>query len=390
MGTPGGTGDTGDTGPMGHSALVAQDATEVAVYSVNDGPDDNNGMATIGDAPASVAAEMYFSGGVPPIEYSVTRDMDTSEDPATLPDGASDSFTLVEMDGMLVFGIKKDLMAPVEGTNAEDPNDYTKGSQFTLMATDSTGAIATKMVHIVANRAPTRPDTVPAFPLTVGTQGAADDTRKGGDGTEETPKCAVFNVCVIIPAVADASTDDNVQFRDENSGMLTFSVVAVSNSKASAMAIDGDDDDDEVGDAIQVMGMEAGAVSVTVRATDDGGLWVDTELTVTVDGAPEVETALPSSFEIEQSTTAETIVNDLDNFFKDAEADADDNDQNNISYEAESDTPAFVTVSEVGNDNNLQVTGVNHGGSATITVTATDSLGQTVTQTTKVTVVPME
>ena len=90
------------------------------------------------------------------------------------------------------------------------------------------------------------------------------------------------------------------------------------------MAIDGDDDDDEVGDAIQVMGMEAGAVSVTVRATDNGGLYVDTELTVTVDGAPEVETALPSSYEIEQNTTPETIVDDLNRFFKDAEADAED------------------------------------------------------------------
>jgi hypothetical protein len=386
MGTPGGTGDTGDTGPMGHSALVAQDATEVAVYSVNDGPDDNAGNGTIGDAPPDADPSMYFSGGVPPIEYSVTRDMDTSEDPATLPDGASDSFTLVEMDGMLVFGIKKDLMAPVEGTNAEDPNDYTKGSQFTLMATDSTGAIATKMVHIVANRAPTRPDTVPAFELTVGTQGAADDDRKGGDGTGATPKCAVFNVCVIIPAVADASTDDNVQFRDENSGMLTFSVVAVSNSKASAMAIDGDDDDDEVGDAIQVMGMEAGAVSVTVRATDDGGLWVDTELTVTVDGAPEVETPIASSYEIAKGASA-TIVTGLDSFFKDAEADdADAQADDEMTFTSKSDTEAYVMIE--ASDNDLRVTGVNHGGTATITVTATDSLGQTVTQTTKVKVVP--
>ena len=240
------------------------------------------------------------------------------------------------------------------------------------------------MVHIMANKAPTRPDTVPAFALTVGTQGAADDARKEGDGTQGTPKCAVFNVCVIIPAVADASTETNVQFRDENSGMLTFSVVAVSNSKATAMAIDGDDDDDEVGDAIQVTGMEAGTVSVTVRATDDGGLYVDTELALTVDGAPEVETPIASSYEIEKGQ-AVTIVTNLNAFFKDAEADADNGDT--MTFTSESDTEGYVTTTAVAD---LMVTGVNHGGSATITVTATDSLNQTVTQTTKVTVIPME
>ena len=196
----------------------------------------------------------------------------------------------------------------------------------------------------------------------------------------------MFNVCVIIPAVADASTENDVQFRDENSGMLTFSVVAVSNSKASAMAIDGDDDDDEVGDAIQVMGMEAGAVSVTVRATDNGGLYVDTELTVTVDGAPEVETPIASSYEIEKGTQPETIVTDLDKFFKDAEADAEDNGDDEMTFTSESDTEGYVTTTA---DAHLMVVGVNYGGTATITVTATDSLGQTVTQTTKVTVVPM-
>ena len=181
MGTPGGTGGTGDRGPMGHSALVAEEATEAAVHSVNDGPDDNDGSATIGDAPPSVDAGMYFSGGVPPIKYSVSRDMvDNNDGTPELPEGVSDSFTLEEMDGMLVFGIKEDLAAPTM-------NDYTTGSQFTLKATDFDGTTATKMVHIMANKAPTRPDTVPAFALTVGTQGAADDDRKGGDGTEEPP-----------------------------------------------------------------------------------------------------------------------------------------------------------------------------------------------------------
>ena len=129
-GGTGGTGDTGDRGPMGHSALVAEEATEAAVHSVNDGPDDNDGIATIGDAPASVDAGMYFSGGVPPIKYSVSRDMRDSDNDGTLDalpeNGASDSFTLEEMDGMLVFGIKKDFRrrvpAPRLTTTRQAPN----------------------------------------------------------------------------------------------------------------------------------------------------------------------------------------------------------------------------------------------------------------------------
>ena len=164
MGTPG---DTGDTGPMGHSALVAQDATEVAVYSVNDGPDDNDGNGTIGDAPADADPSMYFSGGVPPIMYSVTRDM-TDDEPPVLPDNVSDTFTLEVSDSdMLVFGIKKDVAAPMD-------DDYTMGSQFTLKATDANGVTATKMVHIMANRAPSRPDAPPEFFLIVGIQDAED------------------------------------------------------------------------------------------------------------------------------------------------------------------------------------------------------------------------
>ena len=157
---------------MGHSALVAEEATEAAVHSVNDGPDDNDGSATIGDAPPSVDAGMYFSGGVPPIKYSVSRDMVDSDNDGTLelPDGVSDSFTLEEMDGMLVFGIKEDLEAPTTGTD-DAANDYTTGSRFTLKATDFDGTTATKMVHIMANKAPTRPEQVPAFPLTVGHSG---------------------------------------------------------------------------------------------------------------------------------------------------------------------------------------------------------------------------
>jgi hypothetical protein len=376
MGTPGGTGDTGDTGPMGHSALVAQDATEVAVYSVNDGPDDNAGNGTIGDAPPDADPSMYFSGGVPPIEYSVTRDMTDAETPA-LPPMVSDTFTLEVSDSdMLVFGIKKDVEAPSMGLNNEDPNDYTMGSQFTLKATDANGVAATKMVHIMANRAPDRPETLPTFELTVGTQDAEDAERKAGMGTLTSPKCETFNVCTITPVTGDRD-NDLAQFQDESADKLTFSVVSVSNGKASAMGTD---------DGIEVMGIEGGTAMVTVRAMDAGGLYVDTGLTVTIDGAPEVETPIASSYEIAKGASA-TIVTGLDSFFKDAEADdADAQADDEMTFTSKSDTEAYVMIE--ASDNDLRVTGVNHGGTATITVTATDSLGQTVTQTTKVKVVP--
>ena len=323
---------------------------------------------------------MYFVGGAPPLEFSVTRDM-TTADPPVLPDSVSDTFTLEVEDGMLVFGVKAATTMPTAGTGT-DPNDYTHGSQFTVTATDANGASATKMVHIKSNRAPTRPETLPTFAVTVGTQDAEDETRMAADGTAAAPKCATFNVCVLKPLVADDRADTTAHFLDEDSSKLIFSIASVSDAKASAMVTN---------DGVQVTGTsgsESGSVTVTIRATDAGGLYVDTALTVTVDSEPEIETAIASSFTLPVGTSV-TIVTGLNSFFKDAEADLDANDDGTpdnaadaLSFTAASSKPGIATTPE-GNVTDLAVVPVNVGDTK-ITVTATDSLGQTVTQETMV------
>ena len=383
-GADGADGVQGPQGPQGNpgdSSLVAKNRTEAALYVVNNGPDDNDGMATIGPVPGNVDPGMYFVGGAPPLEFSVTRDM-TTADPPVLPDSVSDTFTLEVEDGMLVFGVKAATTMPTAGSST-DPNDYTHGSQFTVTATDANGASATKMVHIKSNRAPTRPETVPTFAVTVGTQDAEDETRMDAAGTAAAPKCATFNVCVLKPLVADDRTDTTAHFLDEDSSKLIFSIASVSDGKASAMVTN---------DGIQITGTsgsESGSVTVTIRATDAGGLYVDTALTVTVDSEPEIETAIASSFTLSVSSSAATIVTGLNSFFKDAEADLDangdgtpDNAADALVFTAVSSKPGIATTPE-GSVTDLAVVPVNVGDTK-ITVTATDSLGQTVTQETMV------
>ena len=382
-GVQGRQGPQGPQGNPGDSSLVAKNRTEAALYVVNNGPDDNDGMATIGPVPGNVDPGMYFVGGAPPLEFSVTRDM-TTADPPVLPDSVSDTFTLEVEDGMLVFGVKAATTMPTAGSDT-DPNDYTHGSQFTVTATDANGASATKMVHIKSNRAPTRPETLPTFAVTVGTQDAEDATRMAAAGTAAAPKCATFNVCVLKPLVADDRTDTNAHFLDEDSSKLIFSIASVSDAKATAMVTN---------DGIQVTGTsgsESGSVTVTIRATDAGGLYVDTALTVTVDSEPEIETAIASSFTLAVTATSPTIVTGLNSFFKDAEADLDadgdgtpDNTGDALVFTAVSSKPGIATTPNPdGGVTDLVVNPVNVGDTK-ITVTATDSLGQTVTQETMV------
>ena len=129
------------------------------------------------------------------------------------------------------------------------------------------------------------------------------------------------------------------------------------------------------GSTLTMVGVSAGTATVNVTATDPGGLSASQGVGVTVtrpNRAPTTSGSIPAqSLETGQ---AERI--DVSRYFSDPDGD-------DLSYEAASRNAAIVTAAVAGDT--LTLTGVAHG-AATVTVTASDPDGLSVTQSVRVTV----
>ena len=129
------------------------------------------------------------------------------------------------------------------------------------------------------------------------------------------------------------------------------------------------------GSTLTLVGVAPGTATVNVTATDPGGLSASQGLGVTVtrpNRAPTVSGSIPAqSLETGQ---AERI--DVSRYFSDPDGD-------DLSYEATSRNTAIVTAAVAGDT--LTLTGVAQG-AATVTVTASDPGGLSVTQSVRVTV----
>ena len=129
------------------------------------------------------------------------------------------------------------------------------------------------------------------------------------------------------------------------------------------------------GSDVTVTGEAPGSATITVTATDPGGLSAIQTFEVTVTSAnraPAASAAIPDQ-SVEEGTQ---VTVDVSGAFSDPDADA-------LSYEAASDASSVATASVSGSD--VTVTG-EAPGSATITVTATDPGGLSAIQTFEVTV----
>jgi hypothetical protein len=120
-----------------------------------------------------------------------------------------------------------------------------------------------------------------------------------------------------------------------------------------------------------------GSATVTVTATDSGGLSASDsfDVTVTSDGGGNGTNTPPTSLDLPNQTLQTSAPNaslDLADFFDDAEDGA-----QGLVYSAQSSDPNVVVVSTSGSTLTLQAQGA---GTATVTVTARDSSGATVSE----------
>ena len=199
-----------------------------------------------------------------------------------------------------------------------------------------------------------------------------------GDGGSQTPTSPPAPPTNRAPTVSgaipdqvlventEATVDISGAFSDPDGDALRYVATSDASSVATA-SVSGSD--------LKVIGEAPGSATITVTATDPGGLSATQTLEVTVNSAnraPTVSGAIPDQVLVEN--TEATV--DISGAFSDPDGDA-------LRYVATSDASSVATASVSGSD--LKVIG-EAPGSATITVTATDPGGLSATQTLEVTV----
>ena len=211
---------------------------------------------------------------------------------------------------------------------------------ITVTATDPGGLSATQTFRAVvmsANRAPTVSSTI------------ADQSVEEG---------------------AQATIDAAAAFSDPDGDDLSYEA-ASDRPDVAAVSVSGSD--------VTVTGVAQGSATITVTATDPGGLEA-TQSFETVVGSDNRAPTVSSAIADQSVEEGAEVTIDVAAAFSDPDGD-------DLSYEAASDRPSVATVSVSGSD--VTVTGVAPG-SATITVTATDSGGLSATQAFGVTVEPAD
>ena len=227
--------------------------------------------------------------------------------------------------------------ASVSGSNVTLTGAAPGTATITVTATDPGGLSATQTFEVTVsstNRAPTVSAAIP------------DQTLEAG---------------------AQVTVDVSGAFSDPDGDALSYEATSDASDVATA-SVSGSD--------VTVAGEAAGTATITVTATDPGGLSATQTFDVTVSSrtnhAPMVSGAIPD--QTLQAGTQVTV--DVSGAFSDPDGDA-------LSYEATSDAPGVAAVSVSGSD--VTVAG-EAAGTATITVTATDPGGLSATQTLEVTV----
>ncbi|WP_420616708.1 Ig-like domain-containing protein [Candidatus Palauibacter sp.] len=155
-------------------------------------------------------------------------------------------------------------------------------------------------------------------------------------------------------------------FRDPDGGALTYAAASLAPGVVSVS---------QLGSVLTMVGVAEGTATVTVTATDPGGLSAAQNVAVTVstpNRAPEAVGSIPA-----QSLDAgETVTLEVSGYFRDPDGDA-------LTYTAATSAAGVVSVSISGSS--LTVVGVAEG-RATVTVTAADPGGLTAVQSAAVTV----
>jgi hypothetical protein len=374
-GDQGDTGDTGTTGGRGLQGPMGDPGTSGTGGSDVIGPLFARGgmtpwviwvkqpdAATQGEPPATADLSERFRGGESPITYKL------STDDADITDG--DFEVALDEDGMAT-GIVK--LTKKETTNGAD-------SKFVLIATDAEGAVARLNVEVRNNLWPALGTGLTLEPITVGTQ----DVKP----TPARTQCPMpnLNVCEFTVIVIDGG--DNAHFSDEDPENLVLMHdnggganirVSITDLTVTFTGLTSTFDPDagngeQAPKTIKVTAMDSRGRTAPATVTPA----VELAFMVTVDGEPVEKEPLPTLSSVKVQEDAHIVIRSIQNFFEDPEGQG-------LTITAESDQSA---VAEAGvSSNNLEIT-ANAPGTATITVKATETsgLGQSVSQTVKVTV----
>jgi hypothetical protein len=337
---------------------------------------DVRGHISEGALPDPIDLTEFFRGGEPPIKYSI--------DPKDHADWIF-KLTLDADAGTVAVALRS--------ATDNDPgaaNDYTGATgtgtptMFEAKATDADGLAAmTKTIYVLRNKPPTEAAAAETA-VVIGTL-AAEDKRDEADREDNCPK--KFNECTADIDDTDFVDDELIGFGDQGTDgmeLLTYSIAK--SDSAVAAAIDGS--------TIKLMGLTStwnpdktdGAghddALVTVRATDEGGLYVDRDYIVHVDEPPRIKKQIGAQ-SVKKGADME-VVNDVDSFFSDPE-----NGTTALTYAVSSSDTTVAEISDananLSSDGHLIVAAKNPG-TSTITVKATDQRGQTTEQTFTLTV----
>ena len=319
----------------------------------------------------------YFRGGYAPVAYAASMlegDGENSQNGAfkgSIEKGTS-MLKIAFRDTATIAGT-----TPVPASARSVDTSQASNSIVTVTATDAEGNIATKVVHILSNRAPLTPNPGTVWTTNVGTE-VREKKKVVTCPTNFQTAVAAANTphqCT-VEASADQFTDD---------GDYVLSVVG-SNSKVAITAdkkkltitgLMSTWDKDKQGGAGHV------PAEVTIRATDENGLSAERKLQINVDSAPTVETQIPNRT-FKEGKADGVAARNIVGFFKD--------DSSTLAVSDVTVTSSKVhvaTVSIAGTDNDDVIINALNPGSTEITVTMTEpdqTLGQAVSQKFTVTV----
>ncbi len=253
------------------------------------------------------------------------------------------------------------------------------GDELTFAATSSDTAVATasvsgSMVSVMAVAAGSATVTVTA------TDAGGLAAEVGFTVTVEQPNRAP-EVADMIPAQT-LNVGDTVRlvvsmyFTDPDGDELSYEAVSADTGVAEALAM---------GDTVMIAAMTAGQATVAVTATDPEGLMVAQDVAVTVQGPQNRAPEAPDSIPAHDVVVDSAVVLDMSAYFSDPDGDE-------LTYTAETSDAAIATASVDGAV--VTTSGVSAGEEGvqlvTLTVTATDPEGLSVTQEADVSVAAMD
>jgi hypothetical protein len=355
-GAKGDQGDQGDRGPQGPPGFTPLQVKGDAPFVLINDVDDADADTDLDDPGEAVTIDLtdYFRGGTAPFEYGspVVDGSATSDGPVTIErvdDGPMYKFSVpaAQADGAGLttweVTITDDDGSTLDIEIKARRNDAPTGADAAVAA-----IVGTQMPDMAPATPPVCPDANECASAAIGFTDGNDEELLTFSAVSADP--AKVEVVSVAPATDDA---DNA--------------VVVVRGIASTWADDTTPDDDTTNVAGHI------AVEVTVTATDRGGETAERTLEVEVDAAPTAAEALPS-YAFTATYTTDMIAN-LDDFFMDTEGESlaawnDSGDDANVVVTSGG---AFVSVAVNGDA--LTITRKAAGGSAEITITATEADG---------------